>query len=232
MIIGWPTNVNKVILDSTSITVGEGAVVTDNMEVTGVKKRRLGCANPADKFQVNMEFNFSEKDSNGYTELDRFYTWYKFNHQYGINPFEFPAILINSNRIEGYAQSEIRPGHIPDSECYVITSAVDGSKSGLCQQVKMTWETYATGVIHVQNNTVSVNSISAENGCVSVNFTDTPTTEPTMNDFSSMKINGVALSISAIVFDGNVTESVYFEPVTTPGTYTITFGNKSATFNV
>ena len=231
MYIGWPTNVNKIILDSTTVTVGENAVITDSMETGGIKKRRLKCANPPDKFQVTMEFDFSKKDSNGLTELDRFYTWYKWVHEYGINPFEFPAILINSNRQEGYAQSEISSDNVPDYEHYIITSAIEGNKSGLSQQIKMTWETFSTDVISIPEETPTISRIEAENGCVKVIYTATPSTEPTSQSYT-LKINTVDTLINASVFDGDVTAYVYFPLIATPGTYVAEINSFEDTFVV
>lgn len=47
MFIGWPLNVKQEILDSTNITVGDGAVVEDALESGGQKKRRVVNASPS-----------------------------------------------------------------------------------------------------------------------------------------------------------------------------------------
>ena len=141
MYIGWATNVNKEIIDSTTISVGNGATVEDSIETGGQKKKRLVSANPPDKYNVTMAFNCVEKGNDGLTELERFYAWYKYQHRYGVNPFIFPAILINSNRQQGMSQEDVdyivsRIAHgdptakLPDNEYYIITSAIEGSKSG------------------------------------------------------------------------------------------------------
>ena len=149
MYIGWATNVNKDILDSTPITVGEGATVKDNLEAGGPPKERVTNANPPDKYKVTMNFDCVTKGSDGLTELERFWVWYKYRHCYGTNPFLFPAILINSNRQTGYSQEDIEyitqrivhgdpTAKLPDNEYYKISSAVEGSKSGNDLQVSMT----------------------------------------------------------------------------------------------
>lgn len=225
--IGWANNVNKIILSSTSVTVGEGATVTDNLEAGGLKKTRVSCANPADKYSVTMEFDFVNKDDNGLTELDRFYIWYKWSHCYGANPFMFPAILLNSNRQSGYSPESQNY----DYEYYVIESAVDGNKSGLSQEVKMTWKTFATGPINIPDDTSAVDHITAENGCVTIFLTSTPSTEPSTATYP-VSINDVAATITGMQYDGTTTLKYYFTPFTTTGTYTVTVNGKTASFQV
>lgn len=223
--IGWPTNVNKTILASTPVTVGEGATVQDSLESGGQKKIRNVCANPPDKYEVAMEFSFAEesKDEHGLTEIDRFWSWYKWAHCYGANPFEFPAILLNSNRQKGFSQEDVSYGNIPDKEYYQITSPVNGSKSGTHQQVTMTWETYATGVIQIPAETSMVDRIVAENGYVDVILTSKPQTEPTDSTWT-FTINDQPVAndfIKKTRYDGDVTTRLYFEPFTTPNIYTM-----------
>lgn len=247
MYIGWASNVNKIIIDSTSITVGEGATVEDGLEAGGQKKKRLVSANPADKYNVTMNFNFVDKDSNGLTELERFYAWYKYAHCYGVNPFIFPAILINSNRQEGESQEDIEhiiqriangdpTAKLPDNEYYIITSAVEGSKSGHDLQMTMTWETYATGSFTIPDETSTIQRISAENGCVDVILTSTPQTEPTVNTWTVYVKKGSGIeyaeTINCCAFDGDVTAKLYFTPKTASGTYTVRIGEFTNQFTV
>ena len=235
MYIGWASNVNKIIIDSTSVTVGDGATVSDSLETGSQKKRRVVSANPPDKYSVRMAFNFVEEDDNGLTELERFYSWYKHQHCYGVNPFEFPAILINSNRQKGASQEEIEhiiqriingdtTAKLPDNEYYVITSAVEGSKSGNELEVTMTWETYATGVYTIPTDTPAINNISPVNGYVDIILTESPLSEPTTSTWS-LKINYLPTDVIACTYDGDVTVRYYFTPITVPGTYIITVGN-------
>lgn len=242
MYIGWATNVNKNILDSTGITVGEGATVEDSLETGGQKKKRLARATPSDKYSVTQKFDCITKGTDGYTEVERFWAWYKYRHCYGVNPFSFPAILINSNRQQGNSQEEyenilarIRNGDptakLPDNEYYVITSAAEGNKVGNDIEIKMTWETYATGAFTIPDDTTTVDHIMAHNGYVDIILTNTPQTEPASNTWP-MTINGFSETVTYSNFDGNVTETYYFESKITPGTYTVTISGKSSSFTV
>lgn len=244
MYIGWVNNVNKVILDSTSVSVGENAVVQDTLEAGGQKKSRLVSVTTPDKFSVTMEFSFDDDslDENGHTELERFWIWYKYRHCYGVNPFLFPAILINSNRQSGdsvesrehtansinnqyHPEPPYTEANIPDFEYYVITSAVNGSKSGNCLQVTMTWETYATGAYTVPDDTSTIDHFEAHNGYVDVTLTSIPDTEPTKDTWTATikKGNGsyTSLPFTASFFDGDVSVRLYFTPKSTAGTYTV-----------
>ena len=242
MYIGWANNVNKEILDSTTVSVGNGAAVEDSLESGGQKKRRAISANPADKYNVTMAFNCVDKNwtpnsvqiNDGLTELERFYAWYKHVHCFGTNPFIFPAILINSNRKYGEAQEDVEhiirriengdpTARLPDNEYYIITSAVEGSKSGHHQEITMTWETYATGVYTIPDEVSEIQSVEAENGCVTVTLTSVPQTEPTIDTWNlTISANGgtaVEETKIAFSFDGNVTAKIYFTPKTESGTY-------------
>lgn len=242
MYIGWATNVNKEIIDSTTISVGNGATVEDSIETGGQKKKRLVSANPPDKYNVTMAFEFVTKGADGLTELERFYAWYKYRHCYGVNPFLFPAILINSNRQQGMSQEDVdyivaRIAHgdpnakLPDNEYYVITSAIEGSKSGNHLEISMTWETYATGAFTISAETSTVDHIVAENGYVDVYLTSTPSSEPTPNTWE-LKINDTVTTVDYCYFDGDLTARLYFEEETTAGTYTVDVSGKTSTFVV
>lgn len=177
---GWANHVNRIILSSTGVTVGDGAIVSDSLESGGQKKSRLVSSNPPDKFSVTMAFDFSTPVYNNYTELDLFWLWYKNVHKFGTVPFEFPAILLNSNRQAGDSQEAINhiinrinngdtTAKLPDREFYCITSAVNGSKEGLSQKVTMTWETYATSTIQVEDEEYTVDDYSvSENGYIHI----------------------------------------------------------------
>lgn len=239
MYIGWASNVNKIIIDSTSITVGEGATVEDGLEAGGQKKKRLISANPADKYNVTMNFNFVDKGSDGLTELERFYAWFKYVHCYGVNPFIFPAILINSNRQEGESQEDIEhiiqriangdpTAKLPDNEYYIITSAVEGSKSGHDLQMTMTWETYATGSFTIPDEESTIQRIEAQNGYLDVILTSTPQSEPTPYTWEVQVKKGsgskTAQTINYSFFDGDVTTRLYFDAKTEAGTYKFYIG--------
>lgn len=240
---GWSTFCNKIILDSSTVRVGEGATIQENLESGGLKKTRLSCSNPPDQFNIVMKFDFSKKQSNGFTELENFYKWYKFTHKFGTVPFEFPAIILNSNRVEGYSQEELNykkalnPQFTPDTEYYVITEALEGEKSGYDQQITMVWRTYAVGTIQVEDEEVTIDHIDAENGYVDVTLTDTPATEPSSGTWAVyVKRPGETefelLTITKSFFDGEYTATLYFEAFTTAGEYTIKIGEKTDPFTV
>ena len=255
MYIGWAVNVNKIILDSTSVTVGDKATVKDGLESGGQSKSRLSCATPADIFSVTMAFSFDDesKDASGLTEIERFWAWYKYQHCYGVNPFQFPAILINSNRQIGDSterrehiantlnnqqqpQTPYTEADIPDFEYYRITSAVQGSKSGTDLQVSMTWEIHATGAFTIPDETSTIDHITAENGYIDVVLTSTPSSEPTTATWTvyiedPLHVQSV-LTITRCVFDGDVTARLYFEPRSQSGTYKVTIGDFSSQFTV
>ncbi len=259
--IGWANNVNKNILNSTSITVGEGSVITDTAEQGGNKRSRLVCANPSDKYQVTMSFDCVRKGYNhngenvgdNYTELERFWRWYKFSHKYGVNPFEFPAILINSNRSEGMSTEEreylaarknneepnaspkYNPNNVAQREYYKIVSAVNGSQVGNEVQVTMQWETYATNVITIPAETAEVNKIIAENGYVDIYFTVPPTTEPVAANFPLLikKDSDAEQQVYTTLsyYDGDRVFRVYFNPYrtkTAKGTYKVMLKNNKS----
>ena len=242
MLIGWPINVNKDVLDSTNIKIGENATVKDSTESGAPKRSRVTCANPPDVYSVSMDFDCITKGEDGLTEYERFTSWYKWKHCFGTNPFEFPAILINSNRQEGMSQEEVehiieriknhdQTAKLPDNEYYIITSSIDGGKSGLCQRVNMTWETFATQPILIADDESTVDSIVAENGYVDILLTSTPETEPTKNTWTLM-IDNVITPVITAVFDGDVTVRYYFEELSDIGIHTVALGGKTDTFEV
>ena len=242
----WDTDVNKDIIDSTSVTVGEKATVTDEIESGGLSKKRLTCSNPPDQFSVTMEFDFVKPKRNGYTELDLFYIWYKNQHKFGTVPFMFPAILLNSNRQKGLSQEDLKyiiegkiergepvnEADIVKHEYYCITSQTEGSKSGNSQQIKMTWETYATGIIQIDDTSAVIDHIEADNGSVEVILTEKPDYEPQLSTWTVLCTNvntqeTSTLNITNIFFDGEQTAILFFdkfEPETTT-TYSISIGN-------
>lgn len=245
--ISWATNVNKVILDSSTVKVGEGAVAKDELESGGIKRSRLVSANPPDTFSVTMDFNCVDKGPDGYTELERFYIWYKWIHKYGVNPFRFPAILINSNRQSGYSKEERQylanqynnahsgehatSDDIPDYEYYCITSAIEGQKSGNDLRLTMTWETYATGAISIPEPICEIDHIEPENGVVAVIMTSTPTLEPTPQTWK-LYIDGTRTIINNCIFDGTDIAYLYFDEIQTAGSHTVKVDDVIGTFEV
>lgn len=209
--IGWPSNVNRAIIDETNVSVGEGATITDSIEGTTKQKKRVTVMNPADKFNVTMHFDCYERFTHyedgtevpvthpdyNTTEKDRFFRWYKNLHKFGTVPFEFPSILWNSNMRESFSEEEILRGQVPYLEHYIITSAVEGNKLGNSIAVKMTWETYATGIYEVPYNEPFIDSVEFHNGYAIVLLENESTHAPVSNNFQ-------------VTMDGNVVPaSVY-----------------------
>lgn len=244
----WAYGVNKRILDSTSLTVGDGAVVQDSLESGGLKKSRLACSNPPDKFAVTMDFDSVEPVYNGYTELELFWIWYKNVHKFGTVPFEFPAILINSNRMKGNSQEEL--SHIirrienndetavmPDTEYYCITSALSSQKSGYSQRISMTWETYATGSIQIDTEEAEIERLEAENGVLKVVLTDVPSPLNIPNagtwtvEISSAGSENSPLEIISSYYDGDNCVYLLFNKLEI-GTYNISIDDKSTELEV
>ena len=60
--VGWPTKVNRSVLDSTQATVGEGATKEESLE-TGKKRSKMTVSNAPKKFNVTMRFNYVDKDA-------------------------------------------------------------------------------------------------------------------------------------------------------------------------
>ena len=97
-VINWANQVNKKIIDSTKIVIGENGFVDNESDSKNFAERYLTSISSPDTLNVVMDFDWSgddpvyPKDENGYTEFDRFVIWYKFEHKRGVNPFWFPAI--------------------------------------------------------------------------------------------------------------------------------------------
>lgn len=239
-LIGWATNVNQIILDSTTVTVGDGATVSDTIESSGQKRFRLVCSNPPDKYSVKMAFDCMTEDSSGLTELERFYKWLKNSHCFGVNPFQFPAILINSNRKRNYLEHDSQDDYEgkslfynkkTDYEYYRITSSAEAQKSGNSMELSMTWETYSTGYIKGESADSEIDHIEAANGCVSVTYKNSLSTYPVSSDFS-LYINSFATTITRITYDGETMVYLYFSKKTDSGEYTAVLGDFSSTFTV
>jgi hypothetical protein len=227
--VGWPTNVNKIILDSCKSVVGKGAAVSDTLDTGGRKKSRRTCANPPDEFTVEMTFDWNTKDSDGYTEKDRFLNWYKYTLCYSQNSFYFPSILLNSNNSTGADTEEIAYGKSSSYEYYRITSEPEFTKSGLSVKCSMTWQTEATGLIQIPTTEPSVDHLVYSNGCIEVVFTADPSSEPVPNDFS-LTVGGTTTTISALTYS-NLEADLYFKDITVAGTYAVVVAYKSTTYS-
>lgn len=171
-VISWRTDVNTKIIDSTTITIGENAWVEDS-SANGYKQRRASSLVNSNKFNVTMDFNWLEKDADGNSEFDRFCNWYKFRHQYGVNPFYFESI--ERFNINGPI---IGSDGNPVMCQYKITSAPNFSKSGFCMRCTMTWEEVYSGIIQTKLPVFRIDHIEASRGQIIVQYTDIPDEVP------------------------------------------------------
>lgn len=215
--VGWPTNVNKIILDNSTIEVGNNATKDDSLE-TGKPKSRLSCTHPSKVYKVSMDFDWLTKGSDGYTELQRFYRWYEYTLKFKTNYFEFPSIILGPDATT--------------TEWYRITSVIEGQKSGYCERVNMTFESSYEGLITIASETASIDHVDATNGYVDVILSAVPSTAPTSNTWT-LYINSTATTITGFAYyDGSNTARIYFTAETSAGSYKVTVGGYSDYFVV
>ena len=171
-IVGWATNVNKIIIDQTSLTVGEGGFL-ENKNESGYEERSLTSLASPDTFNVVMDFDWYKEDKNGLTEFDRFKKWYKFVHQRGTNPFEFPSIT--KENVMGKTKTCL----------YKIISSFNGTKSGYSQRVTMTWKEVFNGVISIPDIPSKLASIYPEKNIIHLIYDGPLETQPLLQDISA-----------------------------------------------
>lgn len=218
--IGWATNVNRIILDSATITLGDNATKADELE-NGQKRTRLRSSFCPDKYQITMDFDWVNRDENGLTEIQRFYEWYKFKHKYGSIPFEFPKIIYSH---ETGVASESYGTRV---EWYKITSAVEGKKYGDCQRVTMTWETVFGGVISIESELTVMENIVPSESFIDVEFGSIGDTAPVSQDFS-LQIDGKDTELSGYYFDGTKSR-LYIEKQSVSYTASVTYDGVTKT---
>jgi hypothetical protein len=217
--IGWPTNVNQVVYDETSTEIGSGALIQEESQNGTLIQRNKNGFVP-DIFKVVMLFDYTEKDSNGMTEIDRFLEWYKYKAKYGTVPFEFKTLITSSDYYFG------------DNTVYQITSSVVPVKEGLNIKVAMTWQTLFVGTITIPATSAHIDHIEAVNGTLTIIFSEQPSVYPVYTDFT-IAINSGTFTKTSFYFDGDVDTIIGFEEFTSTGTYTITVNSLyTATFAV
>lgn len=218
---GWSSHCNRVILDSTTITIGESATRSSELE-QGNKRTALKSMFVPDKYSVVMEFEWEQKDEYGKTELQYFYEWYKYIHKFGTVPFEFPKILYSpSTGIKVYDDKNTS-GQV---EYYKITSAVEGKKSGTKVQITMTWVSVYGGAISIGNREPSVNFIEATTEYLDIFFSSIGDLIPCLQDFKVF-VKGVEVEKKGIYYDGFNTVRIYFDYSSLgniTGSYSVTF---------
>lgn len=226
--IGWASHVNKVILSDTTLTFGENATRTDELESGGKKTSLKGSFVP-DKFNVVMYFeadeNASYTEPNGNivtldkTEFQLFIEWYKYRHKYGTVPFEFPKIVYSPQTGIKVIDDNLKNTFV---EYYKITSAVEGSKVGSLIQVKMTWESVYGGVITISSDKPAIKGISKlTSNYIDITFSQIADTEPT-KDYFALYIDDTKIDMAGFYFDGAYVARIYFESLES-GTHTVSF---------
>lgn len=214
--IGWASNVNKIIIDSTNISIGKNAIKSDE-SLSGRKISSLKGSYIADEFSVEMDFNcVDEIGSTGKTEYQLFYEWYKYKHKYGTVPFSFPQIMYSPQT--GIMIEDQDPCLY---EFYKITSAVDGSKKGNDIRVKMTWVSVYSGVIQVDSPAVEISRIGKITPTyIDVVFSQVSDTEPNSSEFN-LYVNNVKTSLTGFWYSSGVARLYYKE--LSQGVHSITF---------
>lgn len=214
--IGWASHVNKIILKDTTLTFGNDALQTDEIDSGGKRASLKGSYCP-DKFSVVMTFeadeNLSYTTSDNKTvtldktEFQLFLEWYKYKHKYGAIPFEFPKITYSPQTgikvIDDSSNNKI-------VEYYRITSSLECSKVGTMVQVRMTWESVFGGIITIPTtqNEIKKDISKVTTDYVEVVFTNIADTEPTKDDFSVF-IDGVKTDFNGYFFDGSYIARLY-----------------------
>lgn len=224
----WADFVNKKILDSTTISAGTGGVIEDSQE-SGAKRRRLASSAVADVFAVTMDFDWLEKDSQGFSEYDRFMRWYKYSHKRGTVPFSFPSITKFNTQ-----------GSLVDS-LYLIISEPQAQKSGFSMRVTMTWREYFTGVVEVSLSDREITNISGTSKYLRVYYNQDITSDTIFSRNFQMAVidsgtAGTPTNLSENYFKGYLTEDnhtdFYFTTELTEGAYRFYVDGKYGDFEV
>lgn len=219
MKLGWPVNVNQIIIDSTTLDLGEGTVEQEMQN--GKTETWLKSSCIPETINVTMDFDFFEKDENGLTEFDRFTRWFKFKHKYGTVPFEFPTIYKTGREITSYST-------------YKIKGSPKFTKRGLAQRASMVWTEDFKEFVNIPNKKLELERIFAENGSVYLFFNNSPDEIVTTDKFSiNFKQNDseIDVPITSIKTDNNVV-TYTFPPFSTVGTYSVTVEGQTVYFEV
>lgn len=225
--IGWPVRVNQIILDSTTVSIGDNALKTDELE-NGHKQSTQRSPYLPEKYSVKMSFDWVNPVGNtGKTEYQLFTEWYKYQHKCGSIPFEFPKILYSTNL--GIPVMDAHQ-NVQYTEYYKITSATEGSKSGEHVAVSMTWESVYTGAVTISQETPAVASLTAKQTYLDVNFSQVANTAPTSSMFSVYTRAGTSGSwtsvpVTGFVFDGTSVARLYYAQQTLGYQMTISISN-------
>lgn len=191
MNIGWALNVNKDVIDSTTLDLGEGVIETETE--TGKVDTYLKSSCVPEVINITMDFDFFEKDENGLTEFDRFCRWFKYEHKYGSVPFEFPTI---------YRTGE---DALKKLSVYRIKKSPTFSKRGYQQRASMVWEEVFKEMISIPDSVVLIQGGYVENGKLHIELNEPLNKSPAtgMFDITFYKNEAVVSnSISDVTADG------------------------------
>lgn len=225
-IISWARNVNRIVTDESSISVGQGAVVSDQSENGSEMSRLTGSGTP-ERYQVTMFFSNSATDSfylnNGKTEWQAFLDWFKYESCMGTKPFYFHHLSDPNNTTPQVYK--ISTNGIPT-----------GSPNGEYIKCTMQWIQIFNGFITIPVSSDVGDSISVVDGQIDFRFTEEPNEIPKKEDFyASYQIsnNGVLGSASELVieqmdWDGYKTCILYFQNLENAGLYHVTVNYKDS----
>lgn len=194
--ITWATGVNKTILESSSILVGENATIQEET-LSGKKITILKGSFVPKKYSIEMDFDWEKPIRGSKTEYQLFLEWYEYRHKFGTVPFIFPKIIY-SPRTGIKIEDENSPC---EYEYYKIEGSIDGVKHGSSVKVKMTWKEVYSGILSVADPVSMMNGIlKVTKNYVEVSFSTESDVEPFQSDFSLIIDNATA-DIGGFAFD-------------------------------
>ncbi len=201
----WATGVNRIILNDTSITVGQNAVQNSNSE-NGTEQSLLRSSGVPDQYTVSMYFSNSTKDafylnhvdSNGnhITEWQAFLRWFKYEIEMGTLPFYFASIGDVSGNT--YAIYKIISSGMPK-----------GTPEGEYIKCSMTWAEVINETINYSQEKIIGDYLDFSENIIEFHFTEVPTKMPKKSDFivsfSIDNTNTIAngtIDIESLEYDG------------------------------
>lgn len=225
--IGWPAGVSKVILSDTSISMGENATNTDNLE-SGGKRTELKGGYISDKYAVVMEFEWEEpmNDLTHKTEYQKFCEWYKYKHKFGSVPFAFPKILYSPQT--GITVLDNNTNEPEAVEYYKITSGISNAqRSGSKMRISMTWESVYGGVVDCGTESASLEGsvleLTKNSASITFESLGNDNTEPVPGNFSLVEVDGnteTEIDITGFCYDNSYTVKMWFDDLSS-GEHTI-----------
>ena len=223
--ITWATGVNKTILESSSILVGENATLQEET-LSGKKISILKGSFVPTKYSIEMEFDWEKPVRDGKTEYQLFLEWYEYRHKFGTVPFIFPKIIYSPKtgiKIED-------ENTLCEYEYYKIEGPIDGAKYGNSVKVKMTWKSVYTGIISIADPISVMNGIlKVTKDYVEVSFSTDSDIEPILSDFSLI-IDYTTADIGGFVFD-SFEGRLYFATPLSSGHHRVVVEYKNDSFN-